>query len=125
MMRPVTVEVPWRTPPAPTGFTFDPGSGLANWVDATPVDYSDPTTWHDPDPAISSNQEIGFRIERATVSGKDKGVFKEVTTGLATLGVVHQTTLPYSPYQYVAPTNMWRRAVTAAPPAVLRESCAT
>ena len=83
MMRPVTVEVPWRTPPAPTGFTFDPGSGLANWVDATPVDYSDPTTWHDPDPAISSNQEIGFRIERATVSGKDKGVFKEVTTGLA------------------------------------------
>ena len=26
---------------------------------------------------------------------------EEVTTGLATLGVVHQTTLPYSPYQYV------------------------
>ena len=26
---------------------------------------------------------------------------EEFTTGLATLGVVHQTTLPYSPYQYV------------------------
>ena len=23
MMRPVTVEVPWRTPPAPTGLAFD------------------------------------------------------------------------------------------------------
>ena len=47
------------------------------------MNYSDPKTWHDPNPAISSNQEIGFRIERATVSGKDKGVFTEVTTGLA------------------------------------------
>ncbi len=33
---------------------------------------------------------------------------EEVTTGLATLGVVHQTTLPYSPYQYVALKRMWR-----------------
>jgi transposase InsO family protein len=33
---------------------------------------------------------------------------EEVTTGLATLGVVHQTTLPYSPYQYVALKLMWR-----------------
>jgi len=24
------------------------------------------------------------------------------------LGVLHQTTLPYSPYQYVAPKDMWR-----------------
>ena len=50
---------------------------------------------------------------------------EEVTTGLATLGVVHQTTLPYSPYQYVAQPNMWRRTVTAAPSAAPRESCTT
>jgi transposase InsO family protein len=31
----------------------------------------------------------------------------ETVTGLAALGVVHQTTLPYSPYQYVALKNMW------------------
>ncbi len=50
---------------------------------------------------------------------------QEVTCGLAGLGVVHQTTLPYSPYQYVASPDMWRRAVTAAPPAARRESCTT
>ena len=34
----------------------------------------------------------------------------EITQGLARLGILHQTTLPYSPYQYVAQTNMWRRS---------------
>ncbi len=34
---------------------------------------------------------------------------EETVSGLARLGVVHQTTLPYSPYQYVALRNMWRR----------------
>jgi hypothetical protein len=33
----------------------------------------------------------------------------ETVTGLASLGIVHQTTLPYSPYQYVALKVMWRR----------------
>ena len=32
----------------------------------------------------------------------------EVRQGLETLGIVHETTLPYSPYQYVALTHMWR-----------------
>jgi transposase InsO family protein len=32
----------------------------------------------------------------------------EITEGLARLGILHQTTLPYSPYQNVAPPNMWR-----------------
>src|SRR5260221_9373633 len=34
----------------------------------------------------------------------------EITEGLTRLGILHQTTLPYSPYQYVAFPNMWRRA---------------
>jgi transposase InsO family protein len=33
----------------------------------------------------------------------------ETVAGLTRLGVLHQTTLPYSPYQYVALKNMWRR----------------
>lgn len=33
---------------------------------------------------------------------------EETTAGLAELGVLHQTTLPYSPYQYVAHEDMWR-----------------
>ena len=33
----------------------------------------------------------------------------EITEGLSRLGVLHQTTLPYSPYQYVAQPDMWRR----------------
>jgi putative transposase len=32
----------------------------------------------------------------------------EITEGLARLGILHQTTLPYSPYVNVAPKNMWR-----------------
>jgi putative transposase len=32
---------------------------------------------------------------------------EETTAGLARLGVLHQTTLPYSPYQYVAHKFMW------------------
>jgi len=31
----------------------------------------------------------------------------EITEGLARLGILHQTTLPYSPYAYVAPAVMW------------------
>ena len=50
---------------------------------------------------------------------------EEFVCGLARLGVVHQTTLPYSPYQYVASPDMWRSPVTAAVPAGLRESCTT
>ncbi len=34
---------------------------------------------------------------------------EEFTTGLATLGVVHQTTLPYSPYQNAKQESFWGR----------------
>jgi hypothetical protein len=32
----------------------------------------------------------------------------EITQGLTRLGILHQTTLPYSPYQHVAQPVMWR-----------------
>ena len=34
---------------------------------------------------------------------------EETTTGLATLGVLHQTTLPYSPYQNAKQESFWGR----------------
>ena len=34
----------------------------------------------------------------------------EITAGLTRLGVLHHTTLPYSPYQYVAQRVMWRQS---------------
>jgi transposase InsO family protein len=34
---------------------------------------------------------------------------EETQEGLTRLGVIHETTLPYSPYHYVAQQLMWRR----------------
>ena len=50
---------------------------------------------------------------------------EETTAGLAELGVLHQTTLPYSPYQYVAPKDMWRRIAKALWSASSARNCAT
>ena len=49
----------------------------------------------------------------------------EITQGLARLGILHQTTLPYSPYQYVAQPNMWRRRRFQLIRGGTDESCAT
>ena len=49
----------------------------------------------------------------------------EITQGLTRLGILHQTTLPYSPYQYVAQTDMWRRADSRAVVGGTDVSCAT
>jgi transposase InsO family protein len=38
---------------------------------------------------------------------------EEFTAGLHALGILHEPTLPYSPYQYVALKNMWSLAPTA------------
>jgi putative transposase len=52
-------------------------------------------------------------------------VAEETTSGLAELGVLHQTTLPYSPYQYVALEDMWRRVAEASCSASSARSYAT
>jgi len=49
-------------------------------------------------------------LPRALVTGNGAAMLsQEVTTGLATLGVVHQTTLPYSPYQNAKQESFWGR----------------
>jgi hypothetical protein len=47
---------------------------------------------------------------------------EETTTGLDKLGILHQPTLPYSPYQYVALKNMWPPGVCASCTAMARQS---
>jgi FtsP/CotA-like multicopper oxidase with cupredoxin domain len=70
MMRPVTVNVDWTPPRAPTGLTYTPGSVILNWTDLTPVTYTDPDTWDSVVGDLRTNpeQEVGFRIERARIS---------------------------------------------------------
>jgi putative transposase len=47
-------------------------------------------------------------LPRALMTDNGAAMLAEETReGLARLGVAHQTTLPYSAYQYVAPENMW------------------
>ena len=83
MMRPVTVNVPWLAPPAPTGLAFTRGSVILNWTDTTPVNYLDPTTW------VDTNNEVGFRIEQAPAS---TSVFTKVANAPA-----NATTFTYTP----------------------------
>jgi hypothetical protein len=49
----------------------------------------------------------------------------EITEGLTRLGILHQTTLPYSPYQYVVQPDMWRRSGSSAVLGETDVSCAT
>ena len=59
-------------------------------------------------------------LPRAVMSDNGTAMIAaEISEGLSRLGILHQTTLPYSPYQYVAQPKMWRRAGSSA---VLRHS---
>jgi len=59
MMRPVTVVVPSTAPDSPGPLTVTRPAINLHWTDGTPVDYTDPTTWH------NLKAEIGYRIQRA------------------------------------------------------------
>jgi len=79
MMRPVTVEVPSVIPTAPvlaSPTLVPPGASALEWIDATPED--SPLIWGD----ISN--EIGFRIERASVDASGvAGSFGPVGSAIA------------------------------------------
>jgi Fibronectin type III domain/FG-GAP-like repeat/Multicopper oxidase len=82
MMRPVTVHTARALPAAPSPVTSPADTYTLNWVDGTPVNYADPTTW-----SAGSNpgtSEIGFRIERATLSNAGVvGAYSPIATALA------------------------------------------
>src|SRR5664279_768798 len=75
MMRPVTVHVPRALAKAPVLTTT---AGVLNWTDGTPVDYTTPSTWTNPGTA-----EVGYRIERATVTNGVTGSYAVVGKALA------------------------------------------
>jgi len=49
----------------------------------------------------------------------------ETVQGLERLGIVHEKTLPYSAYHYVAFKNMWRQIAGVPPLTESRRVCAT
>ncbi len=72
MMRPVTVNVDWATPLAPTMLPFTRGSVILNWIDehAGHHDRSDHVGQHGAGVGGTlQTQEIGFRIERSESIG--------------------------------------------------------
>src|SRR5664279_3154588 len=75
MMRPVTVHVPRALAKAPVLTTT---AGVLNWTDGTPVDYTTPSTWTNPGTA-----EVGYRIERATVTNGVTSSYAVVGKALA------------------------------------------
>ena len=81
MMRPVSVHVTSIKPTASTATggrdAGDPTHVTLSWNDTTPVDYEDPTTWGD------RSAEIGYRIERATITWRGHTAFETVGTAIA------------------------------------------
>jgi FtsP/CotA-like multicopper oxidase with cupredoxin domain len=75
MMRPVTVQVVRALPAAPV--TTVTGKVL-NWTDGTPVNYYTPNSWTNPGTA-----EIGYKIQRATLTKGVPGSYKEIARALA------------------------------------------
>jgi FtsP/CotA-like multicopper oxidase with cupredoxin domain len=101
MMRPVIVHVSSTKPDAPgavtAGRTPDKLAGLVTWSDPTAVSYTDLTTWG------SKKNEIGFRIERATVTGSTIGAYSQVLNGTALANAtefVDDTADRYTSYSY-------------------------
>ena len=109
MMRPVSVVVKSDAPVAPTNLTFTRGSVILNWTDGTPVNYADPTTWS------GTQNEIGFRIERAPADlNGPTGPYQPIGTALA--NVTTYTDLPTDPTQtYSYQVIAWNAAGDSAP----------
>jgi hypothetical protein len=77
MMRPVTVHVARAAPAAPV-LSFTRGSIILTWTDGTPVDSQYPASWTNPGTA-----EIGYRIERATVTDGVPGPYAQIANAPA------------------------------------------
>ncbi len=116
MMRPVSVEVKKTLPVAPA-LSFDAAAGKLSWTDGTPVDYTSPVSWTDPD----RTAEVGYRIERAPVSNGTVGAYATIGTALANV-TTFGTTPPDPALTYAYRVVAWNAAgdsssneVTVAP----------
>ena len=78
MMRPISVSAPRTLPDAPVAsFTRPTNNVLLNWTDGTPVSITDPTTWG------NAKNEVGYKIERATLANGAAGAFAPLASTLA------------------------------------------
>lgn len=94
MMRPVTVHVA-RALPAKPVLTLAAGADLT-WTDGTPVDYSNAASWANPGTA-----EVGYRVERATVSSGRAGAYTIIANAPAnTVAYTDGTAVQTLTYDY-------------------------
>jgi len=92
MMRPVSVNVNWSLPAAPSALTYS--GGVLRWTDGTPFD-SSPQAWR------TLQSEIGFRIERADVPESGDPVFAQVGAAIANAdSYIDSTVVPGASYLY-------------------------
>lgn len=106
MMRPISVAVDRRLPEPPvvSSFTVDATSGAATlvWTDGTPVTFVDASGNPDLSSWGDAGNEIGFRVERATVAANGKvGAYSAVGTALANVTTFTDVTAAAgTPYRY-------------------------
>ncbi len=123
MMRPISLDVTTSVPVTPllatNGAPGIPGSPInLVWVDGTPA--SDPATWGNP------KSEIGFRIERSTVStrGVELVPYSTISTALANattyqdMTTAADTVYRYRVTAYNASGDARSVPATAAPPSL-------
>ncbi len=93
MMRPMTVHAARSLPPPPV---LTSTRSSLTWTDGTPVDYANPTSWTNPGTA-----EVGYRIDRAVITGSTLGPFTPLGTALANVVTYTDATAdPNGGYQY-------------------------
>ena len=79
MMRPQVLHVARALPDAPVLSGTGTGPVNLSWTDGTPVNYANPATW----PTALGTAEVGYRIERADVTGGVIGAYTQIGTALA------------------------------------------
>ncbi|WP_379969305.1 fibronectin type III domain-containing protein [Ectobacillus sp. sgz5001026] len=79
MMRPISFTVSQNAPAASTLTAARNNGGPVDlsWTDPTPINYSDLTTFGNP------SNEIGYRIQRATITNGKVGSYADIGTALA------------------------------------------
>ena len=102
MMRPISAQVdPVLSSPPRVNFTRNTTTGVVNltWADATPIDYTSPTTL---DTWGSLANEIGYRVERALVANNGSvGAYTKLADVLANqTSFTDNTTLANRNYRY-------------------------
>ncbi|BCJ50562.1 hypothetical protein Asp14428_20370 [Actinoplanes sp. NBRC 14428] len=113
MMRPISVGVSRRLPPAPVVTWTRNGGVHLTWADGTPVTADLGPTWGNP------AAEVGYRIERAPVAANGSvGAYAQIGTALAN-ATGYDDTAAGSTQRYRYRVTAWNAAGDARSTAVL------